>query len=41
MISTQVLVSSGQKKLLEERMKVCNILWNAGIPVTSEVVILI
>ena len=34
-ISTQVLVSSGQKNLLEERMKVCNMLWNARIPVSQ------
>ena len=26
-------MASAQKKLLEERMKICNILWNAGIKV--------
>ena len=32
-IETQVLVASGQKNMLEERMKVCTKLWNAGIKV--------
>ena len=30
---TQVLVASGQKNMLEERMRVCTMLWNAGIKV--------
>ena len=29
----QVMVASGQKNLLEQRMKVCTLLWNAGIKV--------
>lgn len=33
-IETQVLVASGQKNMLEERMKVCTQLWNAGIKVS-------
>lgn len=32
-VETQVLVASGQKNMLEERMKVCALLWNAGIKV--------
>ena len=32
-VGTEVMVASAQKKLLEERMKICNILWNAGIKV--------
>ncbi|WP_395239331.1 His/Gly/Thr/Pro-type tRNA ligase C-terminal domain-containing protein, partial [Salmonella sp. s54412] len=28
---TQVMVASGQKGLLEERMKLCTLLWNSGI----------
>ncbi|CAI8050358.1 Histidine--tRNA ligase [Geodia barretti] len=30
-VETQVMVASGQKNLLEQRMKVCTLLWNAGI----------
>ena len=36
-ISTNVLVSSGQKNLLEERMKICSMLWDAGMPVRISV----
>ena len=32
-IETQVMVASGQKALLEERMRVCTLLWDAGIKV--------
>lgn len=32
-IDTEVLVASGQKNLLEERMKICKQLWDAGIKV--------
>ena len=32
-VETQVLVSSAQKGLLEERMKVCSRLWKSGIKV--------
>ena len=32
-IGTEVMVASAQKELLEERMKVCNILWKEGIKV--------
>lgn len=32
-IETQVLVASGQKNMLEERMRICSLLWNAGIKV--------
>ena len=32
-IGTEVMVASAQKDLLEERMKICNILWKAGIKV--------
>ena len=35
-IDTQVLVSSGQKNLAEDRMKVCTLLWDAGIKVDTE-----
>ena len=35
-VATQVVVASGQKGLLEERMKVCTLLWNAGIKVGRE-----
>ena len=31
--ATKVLVASGQKNLLEERMKLCNMIWGAGIEV--------
>ena len=34
-ISTQVMVASAQKNLCEERMRVCGVLWNAGIKVSS------
>ena len=34
-VETQVFVASGQKNMLEERMKVCTLLWNAGIKVSS------
>lgn len=33
-VETQVLVASGQKNLLEDRMKICVLLWNAGIKVS-------
>lgn len=33
MVDTQVLVASGQKNLLEDRMKICKQLWDAGIKV--------
>lgn len=36
-IDTKVLVATGQKDLLEERMKVCNMLWGAGIEVCTTV----
>ncbi len=32
-IETQVMVASGQKNLLEDRMRVCTQLWDAGIKV--------
>ncbi len=32
-IETQVLVASAQKNLIEERMRVCKLLWDAGIKV--------
>ena len=32
-VETQVMVASGQKNLLEERMKICTQLWDAGIKV--------
>ena len=31
--NTEVLVASGQKGMLEERMRLCTLLWNAGINV--------
>lgn len=34
-VETQVLVASGQKDLLEDRMKICTQLWDAGIKVNS------
>lgn len=34
-VETQVLVASGQKDILEERMKICTRLWDAGIKVNS------
>lgn len=33
---TKVFVASGQKDMLEERMKVCNMLWGAGIEVKGK-----
>ena len=30
----QVMVASGQKNLMEQRMRVCTLLWDAGIKVT-------
>ena len=35
-VETQVLVASGQKNMLEERMRVCGMLWDAGIKVRKE-----
>ena len=35
-LETEVLVASGQQNMLEERMKVCTMLWNAGIKVRTE-----
>ena len=35
-VETQVLVASGQKNMLEERMKICTLLWDAGIKVKLE-----
>ena len=32
-IETQVMVASGQKNMLEERMRVCAMLWDAGVKV--------
>ena len=32
-VETHVMVASGQKNLLEDRMKVCTQLWNNGIKV--------
>ena len=34
-VETQVMVASGQKDLLEDRMKICTQLWDAGIKVRS------
>ena len=34
MVETQVMVASGQKDMLEERMQVCTRLWDAGIKVS-------
>ena len=33
-VCLQVMVASGQKNQLEQRMKVCTLLWDAGIKVT-------
>ena len=33
-IETQVYIASGQKNMLEERMRICAKLWNAGIKVS-------
>ena len=38
-IETQVMVASGQKNLLEDRMRICTMLWDAGIKVCASVVI--
>ena len=35
-VETQVMVASGQKGLLEERMRLCRQLWDAGIKVSGE-----
>ena len=32
-VETQVMVASGQKNLLEDRMRICTKLWDAGIKV--------
>lgn len=32
-VETQVLVAAGQKNMLEERMRICTMLWDAGIKV--------
>lgn len=32
-VETQVMVASGQKNLLEDRMRICTQLWDAGIKV--------
>ena len=32
-VETEVLVASGQKHLLPDRLKVCKLLWEAKIPV--------
>ena len=34
-VETQVMVASGQKNMLEERMRVCKLLWDAGIKVSA------
>ncbi len=34
-VETQVYVATGQKKMLEERLKVCKRLWDAGIKVSG------
>ena len=34
-VATQVLVVSAQKDLLEERMKICRLLWDAGVKVST------
>ena len=39
-IQTQVLVASGQKNLLEERMRICTQLWDADIKVQCKSVFL-
>lgn len=36
-VETQVYVASGQKNMLEERMKVCAKLWSAGIKVSRSI----
>ena len=35
-VETQVMVASGQKNLLEDRMKICTKLWDAGIKVCGK-----
>ncbi len=37
-VETQVMVASGQKNMLEERMHVCARLWDAGIKVGEKTV---
>ena len=32
-VETEVVVASGQKSFLEDRMKICTLLWDAGIKV--------
>ena len=32
------MVASGQKNLLEQRMKICTLLWDAGIKVCQGIV---
>ena len=39
-VETQVLVASGQKDLLEDRMKICTQLWDAGIKASNAIGIL-
>lgn len=34
-VETQVMVASGQKNMLEERMRLCGQLWDAGIKVCN------
>ena len=34
-VETQVMVASGQKNMLEERMRICAMLWDAGIKVSQ------
>ena len=36
MVETQVMVASGQKDMLEERMRVCAQLWDTGIKVSRD-----
>lgn len=36
-VETQVLVASGQKDLLEDRMKICTQLWDAEIKASSAI----
>ena len=35
-VETQVMVASGQKHLLEDRMRICTLLWDAGIKVSYD-----
>ena len=32
-INTEVMVASAQKNLCQERMRICSLLWDAGIKV--------